>query len=117
MPVSSNGYRINQVIQALTGHDDKVRVVLNKADSVSDQQLMRVYVPSHCAYPLLCFRIPSYRRHAIYLSVNFFRYGALMWALGKCVATPEVLRVYIGSFWNEPYREGIHSATSQTLMQ
>jgi hypothetical protein len=35
------------------------------------------------------------------------RYGALMWALGKCVATPEVLRVYIGSFWNEPYREGV----------
>merc|ERR1712178_225561 len=29
-------------------------------------------------------------------------YGALMWSLGKVITTPEVPRVYIGSFWNEP---------------
>ncbi|KAG8552682.1 hypothetical protein GDO81_003001 [Engystomops pustulosus] len=29
-------------------------------------------------------------------------YGALMWSLGKVFNTPEVLRVYIGSFWSEP---------------
>lgn len=29
-------------------------------------------------------------------------YGALMWSLGKVIKTPEVPRVYIGSFWNEP---------------
>ncbi|KAF9208055.1 EH domain-containing protein 4 [Haplosporangium sp. Z 27] len=26
-------------------------------------------------------------------------YGALMWSLGKVVQTPEVMRVYLGSFW------------------
>uniref|UniRef100_A0A4X2K303 Dynamin-type G domain-containing protein n=1 Tax=Vombatus ursinus TaxID=29139 RepID=A0A4X2K303_VOMUR len=30
-------------------------------------------------------------------------YGALMWSLGKIVNTPEVMRVYIGSFWSKPF--------------
>jgi GTP-binding protein EngB required for normal cell division len=29
-------------------------------------------------------------------------YGAMMWSLGKVIDTPEVTRVYIGSFWDEP---------------
>jgi hypothetical protein len=62
-----------EAIEALKGNDDKVRVVLNKCDQITTQQLFRVY-------------------------------GALMWSLGKVVKTPEVMRVYIGSYWDQPYR-------------
>lgn len=27
-----------------------------------------------------------------------------MWSLGKVIGTPEVPRVYIGSFWDQPLR-------------
>lgn len=62
---------LKRVIECLKAHDDKIRIVLNKADMVDPQQLMRVY-------------------------------GALMWSLGKVIKSPEVLRVYIGSFWDRP---------------
>lgn len=60
-----------RAIDAVKGYDDKIRIILNKADMVDPQQLMRVY-------------------------------GALMWSLGKVLNTPEVARVYIGSFWDNP---------------
>ena len=59
------------VIEALQGNDDKIRCILNKADQVDRQKLMRVY-------------------------------GALMWSIGRVIKTPEVLRVYVGSFWDQP---------------
>jgi GTPase Era involved in 16S rRNA processing len=62
------------IIGALCGNEDKIRVVLNKADMIDQQQLIRAY-------------------------------GALMWSLGRIFKKPEVVRVYIGSFWNQstPY--------------
>lgn len=60
-------------IDAVKGHEDKIRCILNKADQIDRQQLMRVY-------------------------------GALLWSLGKTISSPEVVRVYCGSFWQEPLK-------------
>eukprot|EP01082_Thalassiosira_pseudonana_P009812 g8723.t1 g8723 contig33:72834-74534(+) len=62
---------LKSTIDVLKGHEDKIRCILNKADQINRQQLMRVY-------------------------------GALLWSLGKTINSPEVLRVYVGSFWSEP---------------
>uniref|UniRef100_A0A6B2L264 EH domain-containing protein n=1 Tax=Arcella intermedia TaxID=1963864 RepID=A0A6B2L264_9EUKA len=76
-------------IYALKGNDEKIKIVLNKADQVTTQQLVRVY-------------------------------GSLMWSLGKVINTPEVMRVYIGSFWDKPYKnmdnEKLFKAEQQDLL-
>lgn len=64
---------LKSAIDVLAGHEDKVRCILNKADQIDRQQLMRVY-------------------------------GALLWSLGKTMSSPEVARVYVGSFWQEPLK-------------
>uniref|UniRef100_A0A2N9GVF1 Dynamin-type G domain-containing protein n=1 Tax=Fagus sylvatica TaxID=28930 RepID=A0A2N9GVF1_FAGSY len=75
-----------RVISSLRGHDDKIRVVLNKADQIDTQQLMRVY-------------------------------GALMWSLGKVLNTPEVMRVYIGSFNDKPINEAATGPIGKELIE
>lgn len=58
------------VIDTIRLHnDDKIRCVLNKADCVTREQLVRVY-------------------------------GSLMWSMGKIFDSPEVVRVYTGSYWH-----------------
>jgi hypothetical protein len=64
---------LKSVLDVLKPHQEKIRVLLNKADAIDTQALLRVY-------------------------------GALMWSLGKVVQTPEVCRVYLGSFWDAPLK-------------
>eukprot|EP00586_Coscinodiscus_wailesii_P012546 CAMPEP_0172510816 /NCGR_PEP_ID=MMETSP1066-20121228/231661_1 /TAXON_ID=671091 /ORGANISM="Coscinodiscus wailesii, Strain CCMP2513" /LENGTH=405 /DNA_ID=CAMNT_0013289961 /DNA_START=113 /DNA_END=1330 /DNA_ORIENTATION=+ len=76
---------MGDAIKSLEKHYDKVRVVLNKADSVSHQNLLKVY-------------------------------GALLWSLGRVISAPEVTRVYIGSFWDEPLKNEETKSVMETEM-
>lgn len=63
-----------QVVETISTHnDDKIRCVLNKADSLAREEFVRVY-------------------------------GSLMWSMGKLFKSPEVVRVYTGSYWDEPLK-------------
>lgn len=89
-----------RVISSLRGHDDKIRVVLNKADQVDTQQVITFSL----SYSQI-FRFCFYTWHQLWKTNYLFIgsilqlmrvYGALMWSLGKVINTPEVMRVYIG---------------------
>eukprot|EP01111_Echinosteliopsis_oligospora_P015488 TRINITY_DN6144_c0_g1_i1.p1 TRINITY_DN6144_c0_g1~~TRINITY_DN6144_c0_g1_i1.p1 ORF type:complete len:521 (+),score=139.57 TRINITY_DN6144_c0_g1_i1:59-1621(+) len=59
------------IMESLQGHEDKMRIILNKADAINAQQLQRVY-------------------------------GSLMWSLSRIFKTPEVVRVSMGSYKDQP---------------
>ena len=63
------------MIRLLEGYDDKIRVVLNKADALEPSDLLKVN-------------------------------SALTWALARILRAPEVRRIYVGSFWDQPLRAG-----------
>ena len=46
-------------------------------------------------------KLPCNRQHRLGVSEV---YGALMWNLGKILQTPEVARMYVGSFWDDDYK-------------
>ncbi|XP_050443770.1 EH domain-containing protein 3-like [Adelges cooleyi] len=68
---------LKAAIDVLKVHDSKLRIILNKADTIDERSLLRVH-------------------------------GALMWALGKAIICPEVPRVYVGSFWDKPYKNDVN---------
>ncbi|XP_001945062.1 EH domain-containing protein 3 [Acyrthosiphon pisum] len=68
---------LKAAIDVLKDHDSKLRIILNKADTIDARALLRVH-------------------------------GALMWALGKTIHCPEVPRVYVGSFWDQPYKNDVN---------
>uniref|UniRef100_A0A7S4B5X4 Uncharacterized protein n=1 Tax=Chrysotila carterae TaxID=13221 RepID=A0A7S4B5X4_CHRCT len=59
------------MLQKLEGYDDKIRVVLNKSDSLDPTELLKIN-------------------------------SALTWSLARILKAPEVRRIYVGSFWDQP---------------
>ncbi|EFO26550.2 hypothetical protein LOAG_01942 [Loa loa] len=75
-----------QVIQCLKGNEEKIKIVLNKADQVGAAELIRVR-------------------------------GALMWSLSRILESPEVPKVFIGSFCTADSKDSISSEVHQIFTQ
>ncbi|MBA0859047.1 hypothetical protein Goshw_002777, partial [Gossypium schwendimanii] len=102
-----------RVIYSLRGHDDKIRVVLNKADQVDTQQVSTICISARFhPFELILSLVDNNGDY------NLMRiYGALMWSLGKVLNTPEVVRVYIGSFNEKPVNEGFTGPIGKALFE
>ncbi|KAM3723112.1 EH domain-containing protein [Dirofilaria immitis] len=75
-----------QVIQCLKGNEEKIKIVLNKADQVGAAELIRVR-------------------------------GALMWSLSRILESPEVPKVFIGSFCCADSKDAISSEVHEIFTQ
>ncbi|KAK6102530.1 Dynamin family protein [Brugia pahangi] len=75
-----------QVIQCLKGNEEKIKIVLNKADQVGAAELIRVR-------------------------------GALMWSLSRILESPEVPKVFIGSFCTADSKDTISSEVHEIFTQ
>ena len=72
-------------IESFSGHEDKLRFVLNKSD-MEHVELLRVY-------------------------------GSLMWNLGRVLRSPEVVKVFIGSFRDNPLEHKVFEPLIESEVQ
>ncbi|KAK6265040.1 hypothetical protein SCA6_020474 [Theobroma cacao] len=103
-----------RVISSLRGNDDKIRVVLNKAHQVDTQQV-RYSVPFFNWQTSVI--VTFITTHQLPYQQLMRVYGALMWSLGKVLNTPEVVRVYIGSFNDKLLNEAAIGPLGQDLFE
>ncbi|RYR12012.1 hypothetical protein Ahy_B04g069526 [Arachis hypogaea] len=106
-----------RVISSLRGNEDKIRVVLNKADQVDTQQV-RYYERDFFWYVVnAIFNLFIFLYLPEFILKLMRVYGALMWSLGKVLNTPEVSRVYIGSFNDKPIDESFAGPLGRDLFE
>ena len=83
-------------LNSIRGHDDKVQKT-GKGKIKQNQ----IWNPSHHFIYLFLWVILN-KSDQVTTQQLMRVYGALMWSLGKVIKTPEVPKVFIGSFWNNP---------------
>uniref|UniRef100_A0A1I8IPY0 EH domain-containing protein 1 n=1 Tax=Macrostomum lignano TaxID=282301 RepID=A0A1I8IPY0_9PLAT len=96
------GYSMNEVIEWFSARVDRI-VLLFDAHKLDISDEFKAVIESMKGYEDK-IRIVLNKSDMVDSQQLMRVYGALMWSLGKVLYTPEVARVYIGSFWNEPLK-------------
>ena len=72
-------------IEAIHGYEDKVRIVLNKADQVDHQELMRVYGALMWSIAKVILTLRALRNRFTYnFRENFSNYVSLLFQGSQC---------------------------------
>ena len=93
-----NSDELKAAIESLKGNDEKIRYVFSHTNNKSTLLIAINYATRNCFFN----RCILNKADQVDRQKSMRVYGALMWSLGKVVKTPEVLRVYVGSFWDQP---------------
>ena len=90
-------------IEAIHGYEDKVRIVLNKADQVDHQELMRVYgalMWSISKVNTITFTKPNMT------TISF-----------QVIQVPECPKIYVGSFWDQQLKHDLYRRLFEKELQ
>ena len=103
-------------IEAIHGYEDKVRIVLNKADQVDHQELMRVYgaLMWSIAKVILTPRaLRVYLLPTIFVRISLITYHYYF----KVLNVPECPKVYVGSFWDQQLKHDLYRRLFEKELQ
>ena len=103
-------------IEAIHGYEDKVRIVLNKADQVDHQELMRVYgaLMWSIAKVILTPRaLRVYLLPTIFVRIFLITYHYYF----KVLNVPECPKVYVGSFWDQQLKHDLYRRLFEKELQ
>ena len=110
-------FSFRRSIEAIHGYEDKVRIVLNKADQVDHQELMRVY-------GALMWSIAKVRKYKlIYRNVVLLPWKRIYSELYydcmqfQVINVPECPKVYVGSFWDQQLKHDLYRRLFERELQ
>lgn len=97
---NQRGYNFNEIIAWFAVRVDVIIVMFDTMKvEISDEfrDVLDTLAPTHDKIRCILNKADAVDKQKL-----FRIYGALMWNLGKIIKTPESLRVYVGTFWDQP---------------
>jgi len=96
----NRGYDFTAVLKWFAERADRIILLFDahKLDISDEFKQAIVSIREHDDKIRICLNKADMMSHQQLMRV----YGALMWSLSRILGNPEVTRIYVGSFWNQP---------------